>query len=125
LAVLYVAGPPQTGSTLVSRVLGEVDSFLAPGEIYALTERTVSGDVCGCGGRILRLVGPDKTELPFVDARPVRLPSRQMIEGGTPVVARPATSLFARAPRGETTCRAAARRPPRYSSSTGTRCPDG
>jgi hypothetical protein len=52
LRVLYVAGLAHCGSTLVSRVLGEVDGLFAAGEIYALGERTANGDVCGCGATL-------------------------------------------------------------------------
>jgi hypothetical protein len=49
LRVLYIAGLAHCGSTLVSRVLGEIDGLFAAGEIYALSERTANGDRCGCG----------------------------------------------------------------------------
>jgi hypothetical protein len=47
--VLYVAGLPHSGSTLLARILGEVEGLFAAGEVYALSERVVNGDLCGCG----------------------------------------------------------------------------
>jgi Sulfotransferase family len=47
--VLYVAGVPHSGTTLLARVLGEVDGFFPAGEVYALSERIENGDRCGCG----------------------------------------------------------------------------
>jgi hypothetical protein len=46
--VLYVAGLPHSGSTVLTRVLGEVVGLVAAGEVYALSERITSGDRCGC-----------------------------------------------------------------------------
>jgi hypothetical protein len=47
--VLYIAGLPHSGTTLLSRVIGEVEDFVAAGEVYALSERIENGDLCGCG----------------------------------------------------------------------------
>jgi Sulfotransferase family len=47
--VLYVAGLAHSGSTVVARILGEVDGLFAAGEVYALSERIEKGDLCGCG----------------------------------------------------------------------------
>jgi hypothetical protein len=47
--VLYVAGLPHSGSTVLARVLGEVEGLFAAGEVYALSERITNGDSCGCG----------------------------------------------------------------------------
>jgi Sulfotransferase family len=47
--VLYVAGLAHSGSTVLARVLGEVEGLFTAGEVYALGERTANGDRCGCG----------------------------------------------------------------------------
>ena len=47
--VLYIAGLPHSGSTVLARVLGEVEGLFAAGEVYALSERIANGDSCGCG----------------------------------------------------------------------------
>lgn len=52
MKVLYIAGLPHSGTTLLSRVLGEVDGFFAAGEVYALSERIEHGDLCGCGAAL-------------------------------------------------------------------------
>ena len=49
MKVLYIAGLPHSGSTLLARILGEVDGFFAAGEVYSLSERIEHGDLCGCG----------------------------------------------------------------------------
>lgn len=73
LRVLYIAGMPHSGSTLLARVLGEVDGLFAAGEVYALSERTSNGDTCGCGvpladcpfwEAVLRSAFPDGDALP-------------------------------------------------------------
>jgi Sulfotransferase family len=50
--VLYIAGVPHSGTTLLSRVLGEVEGFFAAGEVYALSERIEHRDLCGCGAAL-------------------------------------------------------------------------
>ena len=71
--VLYIAGLAHSGSTLLSRVLGEVEGLFAAGEVYALSERIANGDRCGCGaalgecpfwGAVLRSAFPDGDALP-------------------------------------------------------------
>jgi hypothetical protein len=47
--VLYIAGLSHSGSTLLARILGEIDDLFAAGEIYSLGERVARGDRCGCG----------------------------------------------------------------------------
>ena len=47
--VLYIAGLAHSGSTVLARVLGEVDGLFAAGEVYALSERIANSDSCGCG----------------------------------------------------------------------------
>ena len=49
MKVLYIAGLPHSGTTLLARILGEVEGFFAAGEVYALSERIEQGDLCGCG----------------------------------------------------------------------------
>jgi hypothetical protein len=71
--VLYIAGLPHSGSTLLARVLGEVEGLFAAGEVYALSERISNGDRCGCGvaladcpfwSSVLRSAFPDTDPLP-------------------------------------------------------------
>jgi hypothetical protein len=71
--VLYIAGLAHSGSTLLSRVLGEVEGLFAAGEVYALSERISNGDHCGCGvalgecpfwRAVLRSAFPDGDALP-------------------------------------------------------------
>jgi hypothetical protein len=73
--VLYIAGLPHSGSTVLARVLGEVEGLFAAGEVYALSERITNGDRCGCGellGKcpfwtaVLRRAFPDGDALPRV-----------------------------------------------------------
>lgn len=48
--VLYVAGSARSGSTLLARVLGELDGTFAAGELRLLWERSLlEGAPCGCG----------------------------------------------------------------------------
>ena len=47
--VLYVAGLAHSGSTVLARVLGEIEGLFTAGEVYALSERITNGDRCGCG----------------------------------------------------------------------------
>ena len=49
MKVLYIAGLPHSGSTLLTRIFGEVEGFCAAGEVYSLSERIEHGDLCGCG----------------------------------------------------------------------------
>jgi Sulfotransferase family len=73
--VLYIAGLPHSGSTVLARVLGEVEGLVAAGEVYALSERIAYGDRCGCGELlgecpfwtgVLRRAFPDGDGLPRV-----------------------------------------------------------
>jgi hypothetical protein len=73
--VLYIAGLPHSGSTVLARVLGEVEGLFAAGEVYALSERITNGDRCGCGEllgecpfwtAVLRRAFPDGDALPRV-----------------------------------------------------------
>jgi hypothetical protein len=49
VCVLYIAGLAHSGSTILARVLGEIEGLFAAGEVYALSERITNGDRCGCG----------------------------------------------------------------------------
>ena len=49
MKVLYIAGLPHSGTTLLARILGQVEGFFAAGELYALSERIENGDLCSCG----------------------------------------------------------------------------
>ena len=48
--VLYVAGSGRSGSTILDRILGQLDGFFSAGELCNLWERGVlAGRRCGCG----------------------------------------------------------------------------
>jgi hypothetical protein len=47
--VLYVAGMPHSGSTIVSRILGDIPGFASVGELYYLWDAWTKGLPCGCG----------------------------------------------------------------------------
>ena len=73
MRVLYVAGLAHSGSTVLARVLGEVEGLFAAGEVYALSERISNGDRCGCGAAlgdcpfwtsVLEMAFPDGDALP-------------------------------------------------------------
>jgi sulfotransferase family protein len=50
LTVLYIAGSGRTGSTLLDRILGQLDGFFSAGELCNLWERgAVAHRKCGCG----------------------------------------------------------------------------
>jgi hypothetical protein len=50
--VAYIGGSGRSGSTLLERMLGQVDGFCAVGELVHLWERGVAGnELCGCGAR--------------------------------------------------------------------------
>jgi hypothetical protein len=84
--VLYIAGLAHSGSTVLARVLGEVEGLFAAGEVYALSERIANGDRCGCGEllgdcpfwtAVLRKAFPDG------DAVPRLRTERRWIKGRT------------------------------------------
>jgi hypothetical protein len=83
--VLYVAGLPHNGSTLLARVLGEVDGIFAAGEISGLSDRIANGDRCGCGVALADC--PFWTavlrSLPDSDLLPRLRPERRWIHGRT------------------------------------------
>jgi hypothetical protein len=48
--VLYIAGSGRSGSTVLDRILGQLDGFFSVGELSNLWERgVVAGRRCGCG----------------------------------------------------------------------------
>lgn len=50
--VLYVAGMPHSGSTILSQILDDTDGFVAVGELYYLWDAHTKGLPCGCGRRL-------------------------------------------------------------------------
>lgn len=50
--VLYIAGSGRSGSTLLNRMLGQVEGFFAVGELGHIWQRSLTEDrLCGCGVR--------------------------------------------------------------------------
>jgi hypothetical protein len=50
MKVLYIAGSGRSGTTLLDRILGQLDGFLAAGELENVWERGMLADrKCGCG----------------------------------------------------------------------------
>lgn len=50
--IVYLAGSGRSGSTLVERVLGQIDGYVNVGELIDLVRRVLPGDErCGCGER--------------------------------------------------------------------------
>lgn len=48
--VVFIAGSGRSGSTLVERMLGEIEAFVNVGELIDLFRRVYAGDeLCGCG----------------------------------------------------------------------------
>jgi hypothetical protein len=48
--VLYIASSARSGSTIVDRTLGNIDGFLATGEIYNIWQGgLLNNELCGCG----------------------------------------------------------------------------
>jgi hypothetical protein len=57
VTVLYIAGSGRTGSTLLDRILGQLDGFFSAGELCNLWERgLVARRKCGCGQSVDRCV---------------------------------------------------------------------
>jgi len=53
--ILYIAGAGRSGSTLLSRILGQLEGFVSPGELYFLwQERFAEERKCECGERLER-----------------------------------------------------------------------
>lgn len=82
IKVLYIAGPPRSGSTIIGRLLGEVTGFINVGEAARFLfdrKQQARNAPCGCGQRIsecefwkdiARTIPP---ELPDAGARLVRM----------------------------------------------------
>jgi sulfotransferase family protein len=52
IKVLFIAGTGRNGSTLLEKVLSQIDNFFSVGEIHNIWERGVIQDqLCGCGVR--------------------------------------------------------------------------
>jgi hypothetical protein len=49
MKVLYIAGMPHSGTTILSQILGEVDGFVSVGESFYLWDAHTRGWPCGCG----------------------------------------------------------------------------
>jgi hypothetical protein len=47
--VLFIAGLPHTGSTILANILGEVEGFFAAGELVYLGESLELNGLCSCG----------------------------------------------------------------------------
>lgn len=68
LKVLYIAGAMRSGSTILTRTLGEVDGFLGAGEVFHFFGRAMArNELCSCGvpahecplwGEVIGRVGP-------------------------------------------------------------------
>ena len=53
--VLYILGAGRSGSTLLSNILGQLESFQNVGELYYLWENgLLEGGICGCGDPVLK-----------------------------------------------------------------------
>lgn len=93
--VLYIAGVPHSGTTVISQILGQVCGLVSVGELYYLADAHKSGSLCGCRvevrscpfwTEVLRTANvsgeelrPDRyymamRELPAVLARPATVP---------------------------------------------------
>jgi hypothetical protein len=84
--VLYVAGVPHNGSTLLARVLGEVNGAFAAGEVIGLSHWTTHGARCGCGVSLAECPfwqAVLRTAFPGGDGLPRLLPERRWIHGRT------------------------------------------
>ena len=94
--VLYIAGVPHSGTTVISQILGQLDGVVSVGELYYLSAAFENGDRCGCGelvrecpfwtavlsaaGVAAETLRPDRyymaiRELPAVLLRPRAVPS--------------------------------------------------
>jgi hypothetical protein len=50
ISVLYIAGAPRSGSTLLDRLIGMQEGFCSAGELHFIWERSfVENQLCGCG----------------------------------------------------------------------------
>ena len=115
--VLYIAGVPHSGTTVISQILGQLDGFVSVGELYYLSAALEHGDRCGCGEEVrncpywtmvLRSAGvsagalrPDRyymaiRELPAVIVRPASIPSAAYRSALSAVVREAAETASAR-----------------------------
>jgi hypothetical protein len=84
--VLYVAGLPHNGSTLLARVLGEVEGAFAAGEVSGLSHWTTNGARCGCGVALADCPfwqDVVRTAFPNGDGLARLLPERRWVHGRT------------------------------------------
>jgi hypothetical protein len=66
--LLYIGGYARCGSTILSNVLGEIDSFFNAGELMYIWDRIVSRDgICGCGHHVTNCKIWAKVIQPFCD----------------------------------------------------------
>jgi len=50
IKILFIAGASRSGSTLLDRILGQIDGFFSLGEMYYIWERGfIENQLCGCG----------------------------------------------------------------------------
>jgi len=50
LKVIFIGGSSRSGSTLLDRILGQIDGFFSLGEMYHIWERSfIENQLCGCG----------------------------------------------------------------------------
>lgn len=50
LKVIFIGGSSRSGSTLLDRILGQIDGFFSLGETYHIWERSfIENQLCGCG----------------------------------------------------------------------------
>jgi len=53
LKLIYIAGYSRCGSTILSNILGEIDSFFNAGEVMYIWDRIISENgICGCGSHV-------------------------------------------------------------------------
>lgn len=50
IKVLYIGGAGRSGSTILGKILGQVDGFISPGEVcYVWVNGFINNTLCGCG----------------------------------------------------------------------------
>lgn len=91
MKVLYLAGSGRSGSTLVTMLLGQIDGFLAAGELRYLWQRgLIEGRPCGCGEPVVECpvwspvvaALPDGAALRVAASLRSRLRIRRVLRGG-------------------------------------------
>ena len=86
MKILYIAGLPHSGTTLVARILGEVEGFFAAGEVCGLSHWTSHGALCSCGTALADCPFWNEVlsrSFPEGDGLPRLLPERRWIHGRT------------------------------------------